>query len=55
MPWDFVQNFVIDMAEWSANSFSGFYELTIRGQGQFSGLVFLCKMGLADRLQPAGT
>lgn len=55
VPWDFVQNFVIDMAEWSANSFSGFYELTIRGQGQFSGLVFLCKMGLADRLQPAGT
>lgn len=46
VPWSFVQAFAIDMAEWSAREFTGFYEATVRGEGPLTGLVFLVSMKL---------
>ena len=47
VPWDFVQAWVIDMASASAQSFTGFYEATVRG--------VLVKMKLQDSTLPAIT
>ena len=49
VPWSFVQAWVIDMAALSARQFTGFYEATVRGDGDLTGLVFLIKMQVKDR------
>lgn len=46
VPWSFVQAFAIDMAEWSARSWTGFYEAVVRGEGGLSGLVIFVRMWL---------
>ena len=48
VPWSFVQAWVIDMADLSGKTFTGFYEATVRGEGTLSGLVFLIYMRLKD-------
>ena len=49
VPWSFVYSFVLDMGDWSSRAFTGLYEVTVRGDGPLSGLVFLIKMKLRDR------
>lgn len=50
IPWSFIQAWVIDMAELSSHTFTGFYEAVVRGDGPLSGLVFLIHMKLKDPL-----
>ncbi len=48
VPWSLVQDWVIDMAALSSQQFTGLYEATVRGEGPFSGFVFLIHMRLKD-------
>ena len=49
VPWSFVQAFAIEMAEWSARSWTGFYEAIVSGEGPLSGMVILVQMRLKDK------
>lgn len=44
IPWDFIQNFLIEMAEWSSKEFTGFYEALLTGSGALNGLAILVQM-----------
>ena len=49
IPLSFIQAWVIDMANKSANGFSGFYEAVVSGQGPLTGLFYLVQMRLKDK------